>query len=167
MFIKWSHIGKDEGGPTRRSNIGKCCLRCADVAGISSRSFVKATWEIMSCDRSDRIRMAARKAWPGGKKEGQRIESVSRTVLPPVLPSCTCMKIVYYLYWVSHIAVRLDKKQITQSYFLFFCTKYLWMNSLEQMVRCAQVIAWQWDVRVNMLLERNWPRLFNVLVPCD
>lgn len=25
--------------------------------GILNRSFVKATWEIMSCDRSDRIRM--------------------------------------------------------------------------------------------------------------
>lgn len=24
---------------------------CADVAGILNRSFVKATWEIMSCDR--------------------------------------------------------------------------------------------------------------------
>lgn len=57
VFIKWSHIRKDEGGPTQRSDIGKCCLCCADSAGILNRSFVKATWEIMSCDRSDRIRM--------------------------------------------------------------------------------------------------------------
>lgn len=65
--------------------MGKCCLCCADLARMLKRSFVRATWEIRTCDR------VTGPGWGGCRKRGRNTESVVETVgLPRYLLVCVC-----------------------------------------------------------------------------
>lgn len=70
-------------GLWQRSEMGKCCLCCADLARVLKRSFVRATWEIRTCDR------VTGPEWGACRKRGRSTESVVETVrLPRYLLVC-------------------------------------------------------------------------------